>query len=371
MTGRFASVITSNSRQRQNRVIESFITTIWVLLFIAVLATAAFALGGDGWKYFARFGGLVLLAGGSLLVGGLLGLIFAVPRSNRRNTTSPTATQGTSTLPAYSGNSNLEEISDWLTKMIVGIALIKWREIAQAIGGLRKTFEASLNTAYVSNELAGVGGVSLLGVYLGLGFVFGYMWSRVYLPNLLTFAERPDVDLLSKDQRLRLEVEAYLEGQGALDPSELTQLFNEASQTGRADVYFRMHRSLETNLRNGTPTDALVPLYKALIEAPGGRTYEQNHGEYALSLLNVQSNEQKSLLPQAQQAIGEWKRMADLQRNQQQQPWYPMFQAAYALMLIRSQSTNTTEIDNSINLAKHDTTTLQWMQNQSEFNGKI
>lgn len=65
------------------------------------------------------------LSGASLFLGLLLGFLFAIPKSskNRKNGGS-TDQSPESNDSLYLINSNLEEISDWLTKMLVGIGLI-------------------------------------------------------------------------------------------------------------------------------------------------------------------------------------------------------------------------------------------------------
>ena len=84
----------------------------------------------------------VLGAGASLFVGFLLGFIFCIPRTPNRNnapanpgaggTASGTQPVPSSAAPPSSSvqtNSNLEEISDWLTKIIVGVGLVELSKI--------------------------------------------------------------------------------------------------------------------------------------------------------------------------------------------------------------------------------------------------
>src|SRR5438552_4060746 len=68
----------------------------------------------------------LMLAGACLLGGGLLGFLFGLPRTvqdvgQRNSTTSglPSEPQNVS----YHANTNLEQISDWLTKILVGVGL--------------------------------------------------------------------------------------------------------------------------------------------------------------------------------------------------------------------------------------------------------
>jgi tetratricopeptide (TPR) repeat protein len=108
---------------------------------LRALATAYFALGFVGLGLAAvrpgdvspvalpALGLALLLAGTSMSVGALLGALFGIPRSL------PTAPS----TPDHPGSSSLETIADWLTKMLIGAALVSlpqlpslWRDLAHA-----------------------------------------------------------------------------------------------------------------------------------------------------------------------------------------------------------------------------------------------
>jgi len=60
----------------------------------------------------------LFLAGASTVAGSLVGFLFGVPQY-RRPDHSSTRNANSTTTP----NTNLEQISDWLTKIIVGVGL--------------------------------------------------------------------------------------------------------------------------------------------------------------------------------------------------------------------------------------------------------
>ena len=77
----------------------------------------------------------VAAAGASAFVGGLLGFLFGIPRALQGDhPDGPRAADGSGRdgLPAasYRANTNLEQISDWLTKILVGVGLVQIGEIA-------------------------------------------------------------------------------------------------------------------------------------------------------------------------------------------------------------------------------------------------
>jgi len=164
----------------------------------ASLLIAATARGGPYWA-----DGLLLctylLAASA--VAGLLGLVFAVPRARA---------EGTESGPGrFVSNSNLEQISDWLTKILVGAGLV---QLGALPGGLR-TLGDYLGTdlAIPSGQAASVA----LTVYgSGVGFVFAYLWGRLRLRVLLEASEKE-----AEEQARRQLVETSLAAASTGEPA--------------------------------------------------------------------------------------------------------------------------------------------------------
>jgi CheY-like chemotaxis protein len=131
--------------------------------------------------------GLVVVAA-SLTLGGLLGFIFGIPRFLQEGR--PTSPDEDTTEDAknnrhapYAGNTSLEQISDWLTKILIGVGLTQLANIPGALADLGDS---------VAVGLGGFPGAAIfipgLVVFALLdGFFLGYLWTRLYLPSL--FAE--------------------------------------------------------------------------------------------------------------------------------------------------------------------------------------
>jgi hypothetical protein len=152
-------------------------------------------------------------AGASLLTGFLLGFVFCIPRTpNRHDATTATAAAGgsgttASTSPAVASasssvetNSNLVEISDWLTKIIVGVGLVELSKIPLKLDSLAGYFAAGLRTCSVGTAATGTTAATVttsctdstkafaLGIiilYSTCGFLFGYLWTRLYWQRAL------------------------------------------------------------------------------------------------------------------------------------------------------------------------------------------
>ena len=110
-------------------------------------------------------------------VAALLGLVFGVPRS--RTDYSAESTE------RYSSNSNLEQISDWLTKLLVGAGLV---EIGNLWGALKSAGHFLGAGMRVANGDAFSAAAIVYGA--GAGFAGGYLWTRLRLRLLLERSDR-------------------------------------------------------------------------------------------------------------------------------------------------------------------------------------
>lgn len=202
--------------------------------------------------------------------GAILGFLFGIPRSlaldHQRD-----AEQGS----RYAPNTNLEQISDWITKILVGLGLVQ-------IGRLPSAFESlsdALSTLLGGFPSSGSFGVSLCVGTSTLGFVVGYLLARVRLPGLLSQADR-----LGREE-VREEVMAALDQQ-ATQNAQLLQLadrqltgdakspgqdeLNEAVRKGSTDVLVTVFNRAEAQRTATWRTDKVamartIPIFRALI----------------------------------------------------------------------------------------------------------
>ncbi len=112
------------------------------------------------------FGVLALLGSAAWLSGGVLGFLFGVPRL--RATSTQSAPNSTS---AFVPNTNLEQISDWLTKIIVGATLVQLRPLAETLNSAALAIGSELG---ISGGAPASGAVMVL--YFAGGFMWGYLW---------------------------------------------------------------------------------------------------------------------------------------------------------------------------------------------------
>lgn len=179
-----------NTQQPNNK--KLFLGTA-AFISLVVIGVVIYALDCNGYTEFMRIVALgSLIAGAFALIGGLLGFLFGIPRTLSGNDDSkPVA--GIS----YRINTNLEQISDWLTKILVGVGLTEMKNIPdfllQISTHLAKTFPGDIDrTGFL---------VSVIIYSIGSGFLSGYVWTRVVLAPLFQAADKK---LFAREQEVRL-----------------------------------------------------------------------------------------------------------------------------------------------------------------------
>ena len=161
----------------------------------------------------------LLVAGAALLSGFLLGFIFAIPRVGDRKEKN-TAVQPKGGQASGAGersgsvpfNANLVEISDWLTKIIVGVGLVELHSIPARLGKLSYDLAPSLQPTSGAGapsfaEPLAFGqavGLAILIFYFVLGFLRGYVWTMIFFQDDL---EQKLKDLAAQKEKERLKKE--------------------------------------------------------------------------------------------------------------------------------------------------------------------
>ncbi|MGO9316698.1 MAG: tetratricopeptide repeat protein [Terracidiphilus sp.] len=184
----------------------------------------------------------MLVAGAALLSGFLLGFIFAIPRvgdkKGRTTTTTPDGAQARDSGAQHDSvpfNANLVEISDWLTKIIVGVGLVELHSIPGKLGELSYYLASGLQPAPCAGCATGaeclfVGqatGLAILIFYSTLGFLMGYVWTMIYFQRDLKWQveqleqQKDTLQRYKLSANLLLSAEAYI-GANQLDKAMAT-----------------------------------------------------------------------------------------------------------------------------------------------------
>jgi hypothetical protein len=157
-------------------------------------------------------------ASAAFLIGTLAGLVLAIPRVvssgfyghqmsiqgiNRLASQEPDGprpadaetepatggqSQGQRDVPRFLPSTNLAEISDWLTKLLLGAGLVSLSRLGQPLGELIDTIARGLGGATVSGgvaESAVVLAGAILVTYIILGFLGGYLTTAFWYGRVL------------------------------------------------------------------------------------------------------------------------------------------------------------------------------------------
>jgi hypothetical protein len=157
---------------------------VWLGMSGAVVALlfaeGLYAANSGGWGV---FGAEVLVGGAATFVGVLLGFLFGIPHSPVPRTADPGASGGSQ---SYGGNTNLEQVSDWLTKVLLGATLTQVGNIGSSASHL---FQAE--ALMFANGQGAVAVAGAITVYLLiLGFLLGWLLTRVFLGQILRYADQ-------------------------------------------------------------------------------------------------------------------------------------------------------------------------------------
>ena len=148
----------------------------------ALLALLVYAWGD--WDVLAV---AALVAAGAFVGGGLFGFLFGIPRSLAQPVEDPKDTSA----GRYQPNTNLEQISDWLTKILVGVGLVQFTTLAGHAGDLVSFLGPSFGGDPYGETFAG-GTLVVFGVS---GFLAFYLVTRMYLPRAFAHADQRARDL--------------------------------------------------------------------------------------------------------------------------------------------------------------------------------
>lgn len=181
---------------------KSFIP--WQILLIpgsGVVAMFIFALPSpSGLQTFVI---LFILSGAAFLVGALVGFLFGIPKSRTDGGRAPEFQRITASGLAerYWDNANLEEVSDWLTKIIVGLGLVEITRLGDLFGAMSGRFDPILGK---SGTIVLQGSILF---FLVFGFILCYIWTRVMFYGILTDVNviRSQVMIETKEEVAKIE----------------------------------------------------------------------------------------------------------------------------------------------------------------------
>jgi hypothetical protein len=139
-------------------------------LAIVCVATLTTFKGGTAPGLFAGFA--------SLFTGGFVGFLFSIPNENQRPNSSLLL------------NTSLNQIADWLTKIIVGVSLVNAQTAYTYFAVAAKTLGAGLEGSGNLHQAAVAFAAGLIVTFFFLGFTGTYLLTRLWITGAIVLADQ-------------------------------------------------------------------------------------------------------------------------------------------------------------------------------------
>jgi hypothetical protein len=268
-----------------------------VLLTIAVLALIGLFAASVPGQRVATFSVVVLTVAASFAVGGLIGFLFGIPRSlQEHSATVPAASGEASQQLSYAVNTNLEQISDWLTKILVGIGLVEIARAPSVVGRLIDSLATNLGGHPIDKLMAG----AVVIFFPISGFLVSYLLTRLLLRRAFTHADLAAIGLVAAEAaraqfRHQEQVDADTfslvatqldppPGTGSPGQQRLDAALTQASSALRSQVFSlaRDRRAAHYQDRERATMMRTIPVFRALIAADPES--HRNHGQLGYAL---------------------------------------------------------------------------------------
>jgi hypothetical protein len=242
----------------------------------------------------------LMLASAAAVAAGLIGFIFGVPYYSRDGAPGPQPNAAAERLgdvevapSTYRPNTSLEQISDWLTKMLVGAGLV---EIKSAPHILRRLV-GYLAPALGGGDRADVFVLGVLVFFAVCGFLFGFLWARLYLRRWFSDADRDLVTKLSKFQMdghaIALAMQQINRSPDEDPASEaiLHKAFAKASAAAKAQIFaLAQAASNETGAENyDVKNQSAVSILRALIADDKRKADHKYYSELSYALTRARA----------------------------------------------------------------------------------
>ncbi|MBI3764762.1 MAG: hypothetical protein HY260_23215 [Chloroflexi bacterium] len=297
-----------------------------VTMLVGVAGVVVFAAQAANFAQFFSIATVgVMIAGASLMSGALLGFLFGIPHTLQQNP------EGQGERVGYRANTNLEQISDWLTKILVGVGLTQLSGLPGKLQQVASYLGSGLGNSNNSNAFA----LAILIYFVVCGFLFGFLWTRLFLAGALRQADLTALGALADQvKQTSQQVEKKLEelgkqsqvdaaalslAQRQLNPStdtppptleELKAAIIAATAPVKVTLFNQSQLLRSENWRDDKPKmERSIPIFRALIASENGAKFHRNHGQLGFALKDQRNpdwTEAEAELTKAIEIRGSW-----------------------------------------------------------------
>lgn len=202
----------SGTRPGDDAAARPFVTSErppWLVFQLALALAAVLVIGyGVTTRSWTLLMIEALIGTASLSVGCLLGFLFGIPRTIRPRSADMTGSadgrRDTASTP-YEPSNNLEQVADWLTKILVGVGLVELGKFGNALAQVGDQVAKSVAPPPLGTNIVTE---VILVAFATIGFLASFLWTRIYYGGIQARADSDIVNWLQsklEDQESRIE----------------------------------------------------------------------------------------------------------------------------------------------------------------------
>jgi tetratricopeptide (TPR) repeat protein len=185
--------LTESTKETIKKIAKYLNSTLWLGVPIGLMGICGYTLITDGWK-FMFFS--ILLAAGAYITGFFLGFLFGIPKKINEEKS------------GYLLNTNLVDISDWLTKIIIGLGLVELKKIPSYLQSVGDYIQQATNIK--DENSVHVFAISCIVYFSIFGLYYGYCYMRLFLSIQFRIADdfvtKGKDELLKKGEKLNEQI---------------------------------------------------------------------------------------------------------------------------------------------------------------------
>jgi len=196
-------------------------------------------------RFFTALGAALLIAGASFACGGIGGFLFGIPKIQQQNSQDLKEA-------IIIQNDNLYQISDWITKIIVGVGLVQLKDIPRYLGRVGNSLGPVLNGGAVEKQYVASNKGSVICIvlyFLSVGFFAVYLWTRLdYVLEMKKVNQK--LNAIIKDS----EAATNENGQNKNKPTELPKTGEDTDSSTSSSVGEKEVKSEGSEQQNNSDT---------------------------------------------------------------------------------------------------------------------
>jgi hypothetical protein len=201
----------------------------------------------------------------------------------------------------YQTNTNLEQISDWLTKILVGVGLTEFGNVPSFLMKFANFVGPGLGDFSNSKIFA----ISLLIYFIILGFLAGYLWTRLFIAGAFRAADiQGQLDELKitkeNDNKALIMIQRQLHTKQdkPYTQDEITEIIRNTSNDVRSQIYYKAESFRHENSRDASDMNydvinmnKVIMIFRGLIETDENKVFYKNHGQLGFALIDLDKPE--------------------------------------------------------------------------------